>query len=133
MPLRSPSSAKIRVANLSLPTYSASRNTLVLVLSLPLPGDLGFLLPFLTPKIHPRKVVPSPTTLLFQEESTTLASALITGFSIFQLLEKSAQDVEILFFDHPSVISSPSKTSASSFENPIHFPPDLLVPPPPFP
>lgn len=52
--------------------------------------------------------------------------------SIFQTMNNSAEDIQMVSFNHPSVIASPSKLSASAFKNPIHLPWDLNSTSPPF-
>lgn len=52
--------------------------------------------------------------------------------SIFQTMNNSAEDVHMVSFNHPSVIASPSRLSASAFKNPIHLPWDLNSTSPPF-
>lgn len=45
--------------------------------------------------------------------------------SIFQVLDKSADDIHFITFNHATLINSPSRLSASTFSQPIDLPPDL--------
>jgi hypothetical protein len=47
--------------------------------------------------------------------------------SIFQVMNNSAEDIRFITFNHPSIIASPSKLSASTFAKPIALPQDLLL------
>ncbi|KFY23695.1 hypothetical protein V493_05677 [Pseudogymnoascus sp. VKM F-4281 (FW-2241)] len=45
--------------------------------------------------------------------------------SIFQVLDNSVDDIQFVTFNHPTIVNSPSRISASDFSHPIHLPKDL--------
>jgi hypothetical protein len=73
-----------------------------------------------------------PNATLPQETNVEFGIGLDYHSSIFQSMNNSAEDIRFLTFNHPSIIASPSKLSASAFSSPITLPPDLLLTPPPF-
>jgi hypothetical protein len=52
--------------------------------------------------------------------------------SIFQVLDNSVDDVQFVTFNHPILVNSPSRLSASAFSRPIDLPQDLNSTAPPF-
>jgi hypothetical protein len=80
----------------------------------------------------PKPSVQRPNITLHAGKTYEYGIGLDYASSIFQVMNNSAEDIRFVKFDHPSVIASPSKLSASSFKNPIHLPPDLSLTPPPF-
>jgi hypothetical protein len=80
----------------------------------------------------PKPSVQPPNIMLQAGKTYEYGIGLDYASSIFQIMNNSAEDIRFVKFDHPSVIASPSKLSASSFKNPINLPPDLGLTPPPF-
>ncbi|OBT95053.1 hypothetical protein VE01_07356 [Pseudogymnoascus verrucosus] len=52
--------------------------------------------------------------------------------SIFQVLDNSVDDIQFVTFNHPTIVNSPSRISASKFSQPIYLPQDLNSTAPPF-
>lgn len=52
--------------------------------------------------------------------------------SIFQVLDNSVDDIQFVTFNHPTLVNSPSRISASEFSHPIDLPQDLNSTAPPF-
>ncbi|KFY85603.1 hypothetical protein V500_08257 [Pseudogymnoascus sp. VKM F-4518 (FW-2643)] len=52
--------------------------------------------------------------------------------SIFQVLDNSVDDIQFVTFNHPTIVNSPSRISASDFSHPIDLPQDLNSTAPPF-
>ncbi|OBT66362.1 hypothetical protein VE03_04827 [Pseudogymnoascus sp. 23342-1-I1] len=52
--------------------------------------------------------------------------------AIFQVLDNSVDDIQFVTFNHPTLVNSPSRMSASDFSHPIHLPQDLNSTAPPF-
>lgn len=52
--------------------------------------------------------------------------------AIFQVLDNSVDDIQFVTFNHPTLVNSPSRISASDFSHPIHLPQDLNLTAPPF-
>ncbi|OBT82643.1 hypothetical protein VE02_07905 [Pseudogymnoascus sp. 03VT05] len=52
--------------------------------------------------------------------------------SIFQVLDNSVDDIQFVTFNHPTIVNSPSRISASDFSHPIYLPQDLNSTTPPF-
>jgi hypothetical protein len=73
-----------------------------------------------------------PNITLAQDKNYEFGIDLDYRSSLFQVMNNSVKDIRFITFNHPSIIASSAKLSASTFAKPISLPPDLMIAPPPY-